>query len=75
MHSDGELNCEGLQCPMPILKAKKALMRLEKGQVLLIIATDLAAPQDFRAFCQQTGHTLLQMSEEAGFFKFWIQRC
>ena len=74
MNSDSELNCEGLLCPMPILKAKKALISLDEGQVLFITATDMAAPQDFRAFCQQTGHTLLQMTEESGVFKFWIQK-
>lgn len=73
MHSDKQLNCEGLHCPMPILKAKKALMGLEQGQVLYIIATDPGTPADFQAFCQQTGHPLLHMVERSGTFEFWIQ--
>ena len=72
MNSDKELNCEGLLCPMPILKAKKALTGLTKGQVLSIIATDPGTPADFQAFCKQTGHRLLQMTENSGTFRFWI---
>lgn len=74
MNSDSELNCEGLACPMPILKTKKALMSLLKGQILCVTTTDPAAPQDFRAFCQQTGHTLLQNTDVSGIFKSWIQK-
>lgn len=53
------LNVLGLACPLPILKAKKALAQLETGDVLTVLATDGGAPDDFAAFCRQTGHELL----------------
>ncbi|MDF7676613.1 sulfurtransferase TusA family protein [Neisseriaceae bacterium ESL0693] len=56
---DDELNVIGLKCPLPILRAKKALAQLQSGQLLHVEATDASAPEDFAAFCRQTGHELL----------------
>ena len=57
--ADQTLDVTGLKCPLPILKAKKALAQMGAGQVLRVLATDAAAPDDFAAFCRQTGHVLL----------------
>lgn len=62
------LDVVGLKCPMPILKAKKALAQMQQGDVLTVLATDAGAPGDFEAFCRQTGHVLLESSEKEGVF-------
>lgn len=54
-----EVDATGLKCPLPILRAKKALAQLESGQVLKVITTDPNAVRDFQAFARQTGNTLL----------------
>lgn len=58
---DADLDVIGLKCPLPILKAKKALAQLSEGQVLHILTNDASAPDDFTAFCNQTGHQLLAL--------------
>ena len=63
-----ELDASGLNCPMPILRAKKALKELQSGDVLRIIATDPGSVKDFEAFAKQTGNELLESSEEGGSF-------
>lgn len=60
MHIDKEIDTRGLNCPLPILKAKKALAELERGQVLKVIATDSGSLRDFQAFAKQTGNELLE---------------
>lgn len=62
--ADRELDTSGLNCPLPILKAKKALAEMQAGQVLKVVATDPGAPHDFQSFCKQTGHELI--GEDAG---------
>lgn len=57
---DQELDTSGLQCPLPILKAKKALAGMETGQTLKVISTDTGSLRDFQAFALQTGNTLLE---------------
>ena len=59
MQIDRSIDLSGLNCPLPILRAKKALAELESGQVLEVLATDPGAPKDFEAFCRQTGNALL----------------
>ena len=71
---DQELDASGLNCPLPILRAKKALAGLEAGQVLHIIATDPGAVKDFEAFAKQTGNTLLESKEDGGKFVFLMQK-
>jgi len=61
---DRELDVRGLNCPLPILKAKKALAELESGQVLRILATDPGSTRDFQAFARQTGHELLEQLQQ-----------
>lgn len=69
-----ELDTSGLNCPLPILKAKKALAGLTGGQLLRVIATDPEAVRDFTVFSQQMGHTLLESREENGRFYFLLQK-
>lgn len=57
------LDVRGLRCPLPILKAKKALAQMQTGTVLTVLTTDHSAPEDFTAFCRQTGHQLLSCEE------------
>ena len=71
---DAQLDATGLNCPLPILRAKKTLAGLESGQVLEVIATDPGSVKDFDAFCNQTGNTLLESGEAEGKFKFLIKK-
>jgi tRNA 2-thiouridine synthesizing protein A len=71
---DQELDASGLNCPLPILRAKKALGPMESGQILRIIATDPGSVKDFEAFSKQTGHELLESTEEGGKFYFRIKK-
>lgn len=69
-----ELDARGLNCPLPILRAKKSISALASGEVLRITATDPGSVKDFEAFCKQTGHSLLSSSEANGAFVFEIQK-
>ena len=60
MHIDKEIDTRGLNCPLPILKAKKALAELSSGQILKVVATDHGSLRDFQAFTKQTGNELLE---------------
>ena len=71
---DQELDACGLNCPLPILRAKKSLAALASGQVLRIIATDPGAVKDFESFAKQTGHALLESTEQDGKFYFRLQK-
>lgn len=65
--ADEQIDARGLNCPLPILRAKKALAKLESGQVLSVLTTDPHAAGDFQAFCRQTGNALLaQQSSDDG---------
>ena len=68
------LNAEGLNCPLPILKAKKALKAVPQGEILKISATDPGSVADFAAFCNQTGNELVSSSTEGNIYKFEIKR-
>ena len=74
MNCDKELDVRGLNCPLPILRTKKALVDLTSGQVLKIIATDPGAVIDFQVFAEQTGNELLSSSETAGEFTFYMKK-
>ncbi len=69
-----ELDARGLNCPLPILKAKKALAELQSGEVLRIIATDPGSVRDFQAFCKQTGNDLLSHTQTGVEFEFLMRR-
>lgn len=72
---DRELDARGLNCPLPILRAKKALAAMQSGEVLKIVCTDKGSVRDFQAFAQQTGNTLLrQLSGEGEFIHFLRRR-
>lgn len=71
---DRVLDTKGLTCPLPILKAKKAMGELAPGATLEVLATDPGSVEDFKAFCRATGHGLLEHSAEAGVFRFLIRR-
>lgn len=71
---DLELDARGLNCPLPILRAKKSINTLTSGQVLRITATDPGSVKDFEAFCKQTGNELLSSSQEDGAFVFDIRK-
>ena len=60
MEAHKEIDTRGLNCPLPILKAKKALADMSSGQVLKVVATDPGSNRDFQAFARQTGHELLE---------------
>lgn len=67
------LDVTGLKCPLPILKAKKALAQMQADEVLTVLATDAGAPDDFAAFCRQTGHILLESVQEGEIFKLVVK--
>jgi len=71
---DEELDASGLNCPLPILRAKKTLTRMDTGKVLHIIATDPGSVKDFEAFARQTGNELMESKEEGGKFLFLIKK-
>ncbi len=74
MHFDKELDARGLNCPLPILRAKKALADLQSGQVLKVLATDPGAVRDFQAFSRQTGHELMSHAEANREFTFFMRK-
>ena len=71
---DEELDASGLNCPLPILRAKKALGAIDSGKVLRIIATDPGSVKDFEAFAKQTGNQLLESGEEGGKYSFLLKK-
>lgn len=74
MQFDKELDARGLNCPLPILRAKKSLTDMQSGQVLKIVATDPGSMKDFEAFAKQTGNALLSSSEENKEYTFYLKR-
>ncbi|HEY5897063.1 MAG TPA: sulfurtransferase TusA family protein [Burkholderiales bacterium] len=74
MDFDKELDARGLNCPLPILRTKKALAELQSGQVLKVLATDPGSVRDFQAFSKQTGHQLLSHAAEQKEFTFFMRK-
>jgi tRNA 2-thiouridine synthesizing protein A len=74
MNFDKDLDARGLNCPLPILRAKKALTEMTSGQVLRIVATDPGSVKDFQAFSKQTGNALLSHAEANKEFTFFLKR-
>jgi tRNA 2-thiouridine synthesizing protein A len=74
MEFDKELDARGLNCPLPILRAKKALAEVTSGQVLKILSTDPGSVKDFAAFAKQTGNELLSTAEAGGEFPLFMQK-
>jgi TusA-related sulfurtransferase len=69
-----ELDTRGLNCPLPILKAKKALADMVSGEVLKVVSTDPGSMRDFQAFSRQTGNELLEQTQGAGEFVHVLKR-
>jgi tRNA 2-thiouridine synthesizing protein A len=72
--SETVLDVKGLSCPLPVLRANKALRSLPPGARLRLLSTDRAAVADVQAFCRETGHGLMAWSEESGVFSFVIRK-
>ena len=73
MNADTTLDAKGLNCPLPILRAKKAIKDLPSGGTLEVLATDPGSVADFEAFCRATGHGLVESGEEGGVYRFLIK--
>jgi tRNA 2-thiouridine synthesizing protein A len=74
MNADKELDTRGLNCPLPIMKAKKAMTEINAGQVLKIVATDPGSVKDFDAYVKQTGYEMVSSSQGGGEFTFFIKK-
>jgi tRNA 2-thiouridine synthesizing protein A len=74
MNFDQELDARGLNCPLPILRAKKSLNGMQSGQVLKIVATDPGSVKDFEAFAKQTGNELLARADAGKEYTFYLKR-
>ncbi len=72
--ADLELDARGLNCPLPILRAKKALNNMSSGQILHVVATDPGSIKDFEAFARQTGNELIKANEVEGEFLFLVKK-
>ncbi len=74
MSATATLDAKGLKCPLPVLKAKKALKDLDAGEILEVIATDPGSVKDFDSFCIATGHDLVKSSDAGGVYTFMIKK-
>lgn len=72
--ADHTVDAQGLNCPLPVLRAKKGLRQVPVDGTMLVLATDPGAVPDFKAFCETTGNELLESSEDGGVFSFLIKR-
>ena len=72
--ADRTLDTQGLTCPLPVLKARKALSELPKGATLEVLATDPNSEPDLKAYCEKTGNKLIEFSQSGGVCRFLIQR-
>ena len=73
MSADTTLDAKGLNCPLPILRAKAEIKKLSAGGTLEVLATDPGSVADFDAFCRATGHELMETGEDDGVFRFLIK--
>ena len=74
MQAHKEIDTRGMNCPLPILKAKKALAEMQTGEVLKVVATDPSSTRDFQAFARQTGNELLEQSQGGGEYIHFMRR-
>lgn len=72
--SETTLDVKGMKCPLPVLRANRALRALTAGERLRVLATDPAAVADFQAYCRETGHALLAFSEDGAVYSFVIRK-
>ena len=73
MHADRQLDVQGLNCPLPILRTKKALAEMASGELLHVLATDPGAVKDFEAFCRTTGNELVEHHVDGKVYYFTIR--
>ncbi len=74
MDANSTLDAKGLNCPLPILKARKALKALGTGEILEVLSTDAGSVADFEAFCRTTGNELLAKNDDDGVYSFYIKK-
>ena len=74
MMAHHELDVKGLNCPLPILKAKKVMKSLDPGETLEVLSTDPGSVKDFASFCKATGNTLLEQNEDDGVYRFVLKK-
>ena len=74
MDANKEIDTRGMNCPLPILKAKKALSDMQSGEVLKVVATDPSSTRDFQAFARQTGNELVEQSQSADEYIHFLRR-
>lgn len=74
MNPDVIVDARGLSCPMPIVKARKAIETLEPGQIMQLDSTDKGSVNDFQAWVKRTNHTLEKMEEEEGIYRFFVKK-
>jgi len=72
--AETELDAQGLHCPMPLLKAKRALNAMASGERLRVLATDSGSVRDFQVFCEQSGNNLISSEEQAGIYIHLLQK-
>lgn len=72
--ADQQLDATGLNCPLPILKTKKALAKMDSGQILEVTSTDAGSVKDLEAFCNQTGNKLISTVEDGGKYVFTLEK-
>jgi tRNA 2-thiouridine synthesizing protein A len=75
MAGEALLDARGLSCPLPVLKARKRLLAMAPGERLRVLATDPKAPGDFRLWCQETGHRLIEEQADGSGFTLLLERC
>ena len=71
---DAELDASGINCPLPLLKAKMELNKMARGAVLKVTATDAGSQRDFRTFAKLAGHTLEHEEEAEGVYRYWLRK-
>lgn len=71
---DMTIDCKGLSCPMPLLKTKKAIQKLQPGQILEVLGTDPGSRNDIPGWCERAGHEYLGEKEDQGFMRFYIKK-
>jgi tRNA 2-thiouridine synthesizing protein A len=74
MEANTTLDCKGLNCPMPVLKAKKAMEGLKTGEILKVVTTDKGSMNDMPAFAKRTGNEVLEIKEEDNTFVFFLKK-
>ena len=74
MEAHKEIDTRGLNCPLPILKAKKALAEMQTGEILKVVATAPSSTRDFQAFARQTGNELLEQSQDKAEYTHFLRR-